>query len=328
MEIRAYSREMKFLGVIDNFESLIWTRKYNSCGTFELYTPVTEKNLQLLKPGNMLIRHKGKSEEETEAGIISTIEDEDSKQKRRMVRAGSFLPVYLNRRIIQKTVNYNGEVAGGIYLLLNTVREIPMLELGTFLDGTEKVEFQVSYKNLLTYIEKLAKLGNIGFKVLANLKKKKLTFSLYEGRETKVLFSEKYENIEGISHYFNDGNYANYALVGGEGEGEERTFVEIDLGFSGLDRREVFIDARDVSSKDLRVEVDELEKEAEEKRARLETEEEKAAELESAWEEAKQKAEAAETEAELEEENLKRMRRTISLYVQRANYCKKEKIII
>lgn len=316
MEIRVYSREMEFLGAIDNFESLIWTRKYNSCGTFELYAPVTEENLRLLKPGNMLIRHKGKSEEETEAGIISTIEDEDSKQERRLVRTGSFLPVYLSRRIIQKTVNYSGEVAGAIYLLLNTVREIPMLGLGTFLSDTEKVEFQVSYKNLLSYIEKLAKLGNIGFKITANLKKKKLIFSLYKGKETTVLFSEKYENIEGIYHYFNDGNYANYALIGGEGEGEERTFVEIDMGFSGLDRREVFIDARDVSSRDLRVELDKLEKEAESEATKLETEEEKTAGLKSAWEEAESEAQVEERDLETEEENLKQTKRTISLYEQ------------
>lgn len=326
MEVRVYSREMEFLGVIDNFESLIWTRKYNSCGTFELYAPATEENLRILEPGNMVVRHKGKSEEETEAGIISTIEDEESRQEESLVRKGNFLPVYLKRRIIQKTVNYSGEVAGAIYQLLNTVRKIPMLEPGPFLEGTQKVEFQVSYKNLLSYIEKLAKLGNIGFKITANLKKKRMTFSLYEGKETTVLFSEKYENIEGIHHYFNDENYITYALVGGEGEGEERTFVEIDLGFSGLDRREVFIDARDVSSRDLRVEQDKLEKEVEEKKAELEAAEEKEAESKDAWETAENSAREAEKNLEAEEESLKQMTWTISTYERSARYYLFEKM--
>lgn len=44
-------------------------------------------------------------------------------------------------------------------------------------------------------------------------------------------------------------SFANTALVGGEGEGVERTFVTTGGGI-GLDRYEVFVDAKDLRMED------------------------------------------------------------------------------
>ena len=49
MELRVYDLDLNRKGVIDNFQSLIWTRKYYESGTFEIYAPLTQSNIDLLK---------------------------------------------------------------------------------------------------------------------------------------------------------------------------------------------------------------------------------------------------------------------------------------
>ena len=46
MEIRIYNREMDFQGIIENQRSLLWNRKYNEAGDFELHTPITPYNVR------------------------------------------------------------------------------------------------------------------------------------------------------------------------------------------------------------------------------------------------------------------------------------------
>src|SRR5690606_28690547 len=40
--------------------------------------------------------------------------------------------------------------------------------------------------------------------------------------------------------------YKNTVLIAGQGEGADRKLAVIDNGFSGFDRRELFVDARDI----------------------------------------------------------------------------------
>ena len=39
------------------------------------------------------------------------------------------------------------------------------------------------------------------------------------------------------------------ALIGGEGEGSERKYIEVNSTLDGLNRREMFVDARDITSR-------------------------------------------------------------------------------
>ena len=56
----SYDQNLNRLGVIDVFRSLIWTRKYYECGTFELHAPLNTRNLQLLAENNILSKREFK----------------------------------------------------------------------------------------------------------------------------------------------------------------------------------------------------------------------------------------------------------------------------
>ena len=49
-EIRIYNPALELQGVIDEFSSLIWLRRYQSPGEFELRTPYAAESKRLLIP--------------------------------------------------------------------------------------------------------------------------------------------------------------------------------------------------------------------------------------------------------------------------------------
>ena len=55
MELYVYSREMVLQGIVEKISSLIWTRRYWSCGEFKLLVPFTEDHAHLLVKENIII---------------------------------------------------------------------------------------------------------------------------------------------------------------------------------------------------------------------------------------------------------------------------------
>ena len=49
MILYVYDRNFSIVGVIDAYESLIWTNRYYIEGDFELYVPANQKNLEILQ---------------------------------------------------------------------------------------------------------------------------------------------------------------------------------------------------------------------------------------------------------------------------------------
>ena len=119
---------------------------------------------------------------------------------------------------------------------------------------TPTIQCQVSLKNLFTVLAAMAKAGGLGFRVYADPAVQALFFEVYEGvdrtegqeENARVTFSNAYFNIDDPKYQENEANYKNYAIVCGAGEGLDRTIVEVDRT-SGEDRRELLVDARDLS---------------------------------------------------------------------------------
>lgn len=249
MEVRIYGQNLFRKGQIENQISLIWTRKFYEPGTFELHAPITDENLSLLQPGN-IIGKKGSDE----AGIIEDIEKEESDIKNEITAKGRFLSSYMDRRLIKKTVNFSGYIEVAMRQLYSGAVPLPLVELGTLNGFTERAEFQVTMKNLLTYEEKLSRAGAIGFRFRPDFKNRKIVFETYKGKDrtfsqhenNRVVFSENYNNLNNAIYRYNNQNLKTFAIVGGQGEGDARTYYELGGG-QGYDLREVFVDAKDIN---------------------------------------------------------------------------------
>ena len=82
-----------------------------------------------------------------------------------------------------------------------------------------------------------------------------LEFELYEGIDKSyeqnvnsyVVFSDEFDNLAKTEYEYDKEDFANAALIGGEGEGSARKYQTIGES-EGLERYELFVDAKDISS--------------------------------------------------------------------------------
>lgn len=253
MEVWVYDREMRLQGIIENHTSLIWSRKLYTAGKFEIHAPATADNLELLRPGNIITKGDKK-----EAAVIRGLENEESTILNEITRTGYFMPIYFNDRLTGTTINFSGTAEAALYKLAHTPQAIPRMQWAEPQGFTENVEFQATYKNTLSHMEKIARASGLGFRVVPDFKEKTLTFEVYRGKDrttgqrvnSRVIFSETYNNLNRSKYTYNDELYKTKVIVGGAGEGASRIYVEVGGG-SGLDLREVFLDAKDINKDEM-----------------------------------------------------------------------------
>lgn len=248
-----YDKNLNFLGVIDEFISLIWRRKYYEAGDFELVVAPYKNNINLLKKDNIIMRR-----DYTEAALIDTLEIIDDKNNVDIKISGKFLSYVTHRRIIKKKINYSGPVIDGMKKIIQEMTPISKkFEIEPTTIPSNKMEFQVTYQNVYDYQVKLSKISNIGFRIVPNVETKVFRYENYVGlnrtKEQKVneryCFSTIHKNIEKINIIDTSILKCNYVLVGGQGEEENRILVEVKEGETeGFDLFESFIDAKSESN--------------------------------------------------------------------------------
>ena len=255
MEIKIYTPELNLIGIIENFRSLLWNRKYSTAGSFEIHAPASPYVINLLTRGN-IVSYRGAAE----AGVVESVHIEMSSNKNEITAKGRFLSSYMDRRLIRPKYNFSGKVEIAMRTILSNAVPIPLVVLGTEQGYTETITFQATYKNLLTYENKLADSMGAGFRFRPDFTAKTITFEIYKGLDhsvrqsdrTRVVFSDDYNNINLAKYSENDQLYKTVAYVGGQGEGDNRTWVTVgDDAGTGLERREVALSASDVSPDDL-----------------------------------------------------------------------------
>jgi hypothetical protein len=260
MELYIFDRELNFIGILDRFTSLRWVRRYHKVGEFELQCALTEESINLLKREYIVFK-----KDDEEAGFIEYRNlKQNSDGSETLVIKGEFLTGYFGRRIIWGIENINSTVEDAMRTLVlkncisatDNNRNIVNLLLGSLKGYTQALNYQVSYKDLLEELESLSNLSNLGYRIKFSVQDRKLIFDIYAGLDRTVnqvanppaVFSKEFENILEQQYVDSLNNYRNVALVAGEGEDANRKMVSVGER-SGLDRFEIFIDARDVSSK-------------------------------------------------------------------------------
>lgn len=251
------------LGVIDNYISFIWSTRYYKCGDFELCLPINNKTLSLIAKDYYVMR-----EDSEEIGIVENIKftkvERLKDAEEQMIVSGRFLSSILDRRIIaQQTQFDNKTIPFIIESLINDAIISPAMserKISNFLfvddsGYTGKLSVQYTGKNLLETIENLCETYGLGFKIL--LENGKFVFHLYSGIDRSygqktnpfVVFSSDYDNLQSSDYEEDYASLVTDVLVAGEGEGLERKTIWANRQTnSGLDRYEVFQDARNAST--------------------------------------------------------------------------------
>lgn len=261
MDLTVLNTNLEAVAVLDVYESFIWTDRYYEYGDFELYTMMSSDILSVLKE-DYYIRNR-------DSEHVMIIEDiriqSDIERGTHITVTGRSLESILNRRIIwgQKTIS--GNLQNGIETLLNECIIKPSnsdRKIENFIfEKTDdpnitglKIEAQYTGDNLYTVIQTICSKYNIGFKITLN-DNNQFVFKLYAGADRSydqvanpyVVFSPNFENILNSNYLESKSALKNVTLVGGEGEGSARRYATVGSA-KGLNRRELFTDARDISS--------------------------------------------------------------------------------
>lgn len=258
MIIYVLDTNLRKVGALDEYASIIWTNRYYSAGDFELYISVTDRNLDILREGYYLVR----DELETNAMIIERIQIQtDVENGNYMTVTGRCLKSLLYRRIIWNQTSLVGSLETCIARLLDenaiaptdSSRRIPSLVNRNTLQTGVAISTQFTGDNLGETLDALCESYSLGWDI--ELIDGRFCFKLYKGTDRSyaqsanpyVIFSNQYENLLTTTYLLDMTEYRNVAKVAGEGEGSARRTVTVGQA-SGLNRYEEYVDARDISS--------------------------------------------------------------------------------
>lgn len=251
------------IGEISQFTSLIWPDAFNGYANFELWAPITDDNNEWLKQGNVL--WCGGENAAVIEIIKSTVDDKGEKGYN---IKGRTLESYLLNRVVWGTyTNKNIKASTLMYDLVYTQAINPAnpdrilrwlvnaedVNVGKYVETYQKTGGQL-YDTLYS----IATESDIGFSVLFDPYNKRLVFEVRVGTDRTenntygnepVVFSADLEDILSSSYYTNNQDEKNVALVQGEDKGENRkSVVSGDNKLKGFNRKELYVDARDVQS--------------------------------------------------------------------------------
>lgn len=258
MDVFVLDKTFKPLGVIDYCQSIIVSTYYNQIGDFELYVPVTEEALEILKVNNIVYLENDRSNLLfiQNVKIQTDIENADY-----ITVTGFSAEIFIKNRIAWGLNETSGSLADCIRKLLtdnlidpeDSARKNPLVKIGGLVEG-ETLTKQTTGGNLLEVIEQMLEAQKLGHRM--NFDGYSFVFSTYEGTDrtynqtskSPVLFSPDFDNLLATEYEQNFEGFANVALVAGEGEGIERKMAAVGTA-SGIERVETYVDARNLSSK-------------------------------------------------------------------------------
>lgn len=276
MDVLILNRQFQTEAVIDAFESFIWTDRYRTPGDTELYMPVEKAPLESIREQHYLWRRGTDRLMIIEDILIET----DAESGPHLTVTGRSLESILERRIVSKRTIINGNLQNGIRKLLNenaisprdTARRIPGLRFIINNDPKIKAltcELNLLGEDLLSVVEDLCEVNDLGFKISYNESLGTFDFMLYYGEDRSynqdknpwIVFSSNYDNLLKTSYYESSKNLRTAAVIAGsesDSHGQEIVDVNGKPNLKGLDRREMFVEASGIQRPETEVNEDSI----------------------------------------------------------------------
>lgn len=261
-------KNFQSVSIVDTYESAIWSDRYGGFGDFELYVPADSEVLAKY-PIDYYLRYSGSRH----LMVIEKVElKTDAEDGDHFIITGRSMESFLYRRVIWKQTDIDGNLQDGVERLLNENLIKPS-------DGARKVagitfqksndpmvtkwnsDHQFTGDSLYDAIHTMCSEHDIGFELIPDVDKSgDAIFRLYYGVNRSydqvdhpyISFSPGEDNLVSSDYIRDYTDKANFAYIGGEGEGDQRRFQTVKLkdeDSNKWNRREIFVDARGISSK-------------------------------------------------------------------------------
>lgn len=256
--LRIFNPQIEFIGEVDDFQSCVITRKYNGIETLEMTIDITSKNVALLNKYNIVYAGDKKVFE-----ILHRHIDNDEYNNLKIMAFG--FGRTLAKRITIPPSNQGYDTVSGTrdaivkhYIsnnLTNPVnidRQVSYIQCAAIQSG-EEITDQTRLKNLGDEVTRVLLSDDLGYFFDLDMVNKKIIFDTYKGIDrsvsntddvSPVIFSLDLDNLLSQSYTDSMTTAQTQIYIGGQGEAENRTIIEIGES-SSYERFEVFQDARD-----------------------------------------------------------------------------------
>lgn len=268
-KLEVYSASLELLGMLEGYDSVLVEEWAFKSGSFSVTTVLTEQNRPLLAKEHIIWL------EGDTAGIIEYIHTETAEDgQSTMTVKGSLLAGLLRRRILWGLYHLKGSPTKVMCDMVadcaitptrgNTeARKLQGLRLMEKPpEDTREITKQKTGGALLDSLEEIGRATHTAFGVSFDPARPSMVFWVRQGVDrTKhqeaaepVFYSTELDDVLASDYVYDAVSYQNLAFLAGEGEGTDRKTLVVsraDAGQaepSGIARREVFIDARDLQS--------------------------------------------------------------------------------
>ena len=126
---------------------------------------------------------------------------------------------------------------------------------GDIAKSTKAIDYEIErYKALSDAFDDVSTDTNVGWRIVVNPTDKIFDFTMYpvtnrsysQTDVSPVIFSPEFRTLQTAEYTEDETEYKNVAIILGQGEGLDRHMAVINSEASGFERRELYVDARDV----------------------------------------------------------------------------------
>lgn len=275
MDVYVLDDLLRRTAVIDQYESLIWTERFNDVGDFELVIPSDRGFKALLSVGTRIVIPGSKrvmTVETLESGVTDSgvailtasgrsiemiLEDRVNRNgfslnptpSEDWVLTGT--PGDVARQIFDELCRYNTIIPGDNVPFITPGSLYPP---GTIAEPADIYEIRLEPDTVFGSIKKICDMYNLGFRLVRNLDQSELYFDIYAGSDRTsqqttlpaVIFSTALDNLTDTKELTSIANQKNVAYVFGKNGAVEVYADGVAPSIGGFDRRVLVVTANDI----------------------------------------------------------------------------------
>lgn len=278
MEMYILDDQLRRDQVVDRFESLVWTERFDKWGDFELKIQSTLENRTRFVPGVRFIINENTKEVMT----VETVENGTSEDKLILTVKGRTLEKILDDRLARGSMDDLTEepkwsitdlpavVARKIFHdicvtgILDAADVIPgvvessIFPADTIDEPADPITYEIDPMSVYSALTQLCEAYDMGFRMVRNPATLAIHFDVYMGsdRTTKqetlpaVVFSENLGNLFNTNEFTSIANYKNVAYVLSPVGTEIVYAADVDPSTTGFQRNVLIVKADDIKDED------------------------------------------------------------------------------
>lgn len=248
--------DLSILAVINDYSARNWSKIWSESGYFTIWSPITEENKEFLVKENLIW-----PDDQPCVGVIERIYKRASEEGMpTMEISGRFAEeAYLSRRIVWGNALISDTPVNVVKTLIQTQsiacsdtnRQFgstisPIISILPDMPVQDSILYCNSYGNLWEEVKGISLEYGMHMEFRYNRQSLDGVIFAATDKSSLVNLSTDLGFLTGSAYLWDSTDYCNTALIAGEGEGAERTTVSILSSEIKRDRRELYVDARDL----------------------------------------------------------------------------------